>query len=238
MKVFNFKKTKIKDQSGFTLIEMMVVIFLVVIISTISILQISSQRKSVYIQNTADNIALSIRNAQTLALSVRSAGGIVPNYKNGYGIHFELGGGNGSFQGANEKTYVLFTDYEANPGPGGWDRAYLQNFNMMAACGSPNQTIDECVSRTQIDTGDKITGLSLCSTAGGAPSCTPLSPGQGLDITFLRPNLDAYFCINSASSGGCRGLMPTTGYAEINLTSVTGTTKTVKVWSTGQISVE
>lgn len=224
--------------SGFTLIEMLVVIALVIIITSISILQIASQRKGVYLQNTADEIALNIRNAQTLALSVRSSGGIVPNYKNGYGIHFELGSGNGGGQDAGEKSYILFTDYEANPGPGGWDRAYLKNFNSGSPCGSPNQTIDECVLKTVIDTGDKITGLSTCSISGGTPSCTSLSSGQSLDITFLRPNLDAYFCTRSPSIGGCIGLLPTDGYAEITLTSLTNATRSVKVWSTGQISVE
>ncbi len=245
MKLFKFNLTKglprsksfrEKDfTSGFTLIEMIVVIVIVIIISTISILQIAQQRKGAYLQTTADTIALDLRNAQILALSVRSSGGIIPNYKNGYGIHFELGGGNGSAQGANEKSYILFTDYEAGTGPGGWDRAYLQNSNMVAACGSPNQTIDECVSRNVIDSGDKITGLSLCSTLGGTPSC---SSSQTLDITFLRPNLDAYFCSAMPSSGGCFGLVPTVGYAEITVTSLTNATRAIKVWSTGQISVE
>lgn len=230
-----FKNKPIKNsQSGFTLIEMIIVIILVIIITSISILQINAQRKGVHLQNTADEVALTIRNAQTLALSVRSSGGITPNYKNGYGIHFELAGGGGA-QDAGETSYILFTDYEAGSGPGGWDLAYLKNFNAAAACGSPNQTIDECVSKTIIDTGDKITGLATCSVFGGTPSCTN---SQTLDITFLRPSLDAYFCTNTPAMGGCPGLLPIDGYAEITLTSLTSATRSVKVWSTGQISVE
>ncbi len=227
-----------KKQAGFTLIEMLMVMALVIIITAISILQIASNRKGIHLQNTADEIALNLRNAQTLALSVRSAGGTVPEYKNGYGIHFELGAGGGGAQDAGESSYILFTDYEAGTGPGGWDRAYLKNFNATAVCGSPTQTTDECVSKTVIDTGDKITGLSTCSIVNGAPSCTALNAGQSLDVTFLRPNLDAYFCTNSPGSGGCVGLAPTTGYAEITVTSLINTTRSIKVWSTGQISVE
>lgn len=231
-------KNKKQNQNGFTLIEMVVVISLVIIISSIAVFQFSKQRKGIYLEATAEEISLAIRSAQTRALAVRSTGGLVPSYQNGYGIHFELGNP-GNPQDAGEMSYVLFTDYEATPGiPGNWDRAYLRNFNPGAPCGSPQQTIDECVEKTNIATGDKITSLSVCSTSGGTPSCNAVLPGQGLDITFLRPNLDAYFCTISPGNGGCMGLVPTIGYAEIGLTSPIGTTKTVKVWSTGQISIE
>ncbi len=224
--------------SGFTLIEMIVVISIVAIIATITLFQFGASRKGVSLETTAEEIAFSLRKAQSMALAVRSTGGtILPVYQNGFGIHFELGPDMGT-QSASERSYILFTDFESVPGPGGWDRAYLKNFNPMSPCGIPNQTVDECVEKIEIKEGDKITNLELCTYSGASASCTPIPPLSPLDITFLRPNLDAYFCITSSLTGGCRGAVPTAGYARITVTSPTGNQKKVSVWSTGQISIE
>ncbi len=228
---------KLKSSQGFTLIELIVVIIIITIITSIAILQISSYRRGTTVESVAEEIALNIRRAQTMALAVRSTGGFLPAYQNGYGIHFELAGQGGT-QGSDPKSYILFTDYEANPGPGGWDRAYLKNFNQGAACGNPSQTIDECVEKINIDSGDSITDIEVCSLSGSSYSCSPLIAGQRLDITFLRPNLDAFICTNDPLNGGCRGLMPTIGYAKITVTSPMNTKKTVTIWSTGHISIE
>lgn len=230
---------KIKHKAqGFTLIEMIVVVSIVAILAVITLFQFAAYRKGVNIETTAEEIALNLRRAQSMALAVRSTGGtILPIYQSGYGIHFELSPSLGN-QSASDTSYILFTDFESVPGPGGWDRSYLANFNMGSLCGNPRQTVDECLERIELAPGDRITGLELCSGSGGSGSCTPLSPGQPLDITFLRPNLDAYFCTTPPSAGGCQGLFPTVGYAKITVTSPNGVVKSVSVWSTGQISIE
>ncbi len=228
---------KTNKQSGFTLIEMIVVIILVVIITSIAILQIASYRKGTSVETVAEEIALNIRRAQGMALAVRSTGGFLPAYQNGYGMHFEAGPGGGSAEDAGEFSYILFTDYEAAGGRN-WDRAYLKHFNLGTACGNPTQTVDECVEKINIDSGDKISSIELCALSGSSYSCSALVSGQHLDITFLRPNLDAYFCTTLPMNNGCTGLMPTIGYAKITVTSPINTSRVVKVWSTGHISIE
>ena len=237
-KIKPFWKSGINHEKGFTLVEIIVVIAIVVIISGIMVFQFASTRRGANLENIVESISLNIRKAQTMALAVRSTGNsLIPAYQNGYGVHFSLGGLNGP-QDASIFSYILFTDYEGVPGPGLWDRSFLQNMNPMTSCGNPKQTIDECVEKFNLDQGYTITNLEVCSMSFGTPSCTALTPGQRLDITFLRPNLDAYFCTVAPSSFGCTGSMPTNGYAKITVTSPTGTKKSVSVWSTGQISIE
>jgi prepilin-type N-terminal cleavage/methylation domain-containing protein len=228
---------KNKSQKGFTLIEMIMVIIIISIISLLAIYQFSSTRRNASLQSTAEEIALNIRNAQSLALAVNSTGGFLPKYQNGFGVHFEKGGLGGA-QDSNDHSYIIFTDYESNPGPGGWDRAYLKNINIMSPCGSPQQAVDECVKKIEISSGDRISDLAICSTSGGTPTCNSLNPGTYLDIVFLRPNLDAFFCTVMPISNGCRGLMPAGDYARITIVSPLGLTKAVNVWSTGQIEIK
>lgn len=247
MKRFTFRK---KPDRGFTLIEVIIVVFIVAVMASITVVQFSSYRRGVNLETTAEEIALNLRKAQSMALAVRSTGGtVLPVYQNGFGVHFATGGGRGT-QEASSSAYIIFTDFEGVPGPGGWDRAYLKNFNIMSPCGTPRQTVDECFERVEIQSGDRITNLELCSgsasvtsptptvTSGSGLGCSPVPAGGGLDITFLRPNLDAYFCVIPPSGGGCRSLVPSAGQARITVTSPTGVRRTVSVWSTGQISIE
>lgn len=226
-----------KNQKGFTLVEMIMVVIIVAVISIIAIYQFAATRKNTSIQSTAEEIALNIRRAQSLALAVNSSGGLLPQYQNGYGVHFERGMLPGE-QDANDSSYIIFTDYESVPGPGGWDRSYLKNVNTMSSCGLPQQSVDECVEKININSADRITNLAICSISGGTLSCNNLSPGTYLDIVFLRPNLDAFFCTISPISNGCRGLMPVGDYAQITVTSPSGAVRYVNVWSTGQIEIK
>jgi prepilin-type N-terminal cleavage/methylation domain-containing protein len=232
MKSTFFRK---KLNAGFTLVEMLVVIFIFVTISVLTIFQFAANRRNATLDTTTEEIALSLRKAQSLALAVKAAGsGFTTTYKNGYGVHFSLMPG-GSPQDAGFDSYVLFTDYEANPGPGLWDRAYLTNGG---PCIGPSQPTHECLEKFTIESGDRITAIETCTMSLGLPTCSTLSPGSSLDITFLRPNLDAFFCTIPAISSGCRGLAPSFASAKITVTSPLGVSKKVVVWSTGQISIE
>lgn len=238
MKFFTFKNHKnVRRNTGFTLIEMIIVVIIVALISVLAIYQFAENRKNASLQSTAEEIALNIRKAQSLALAVNSVGGLLPSYQNGYGIHFERGFLPGN-QDASDQSYVIFTDYETNPGPGGWDRAYLKNINQMASCGSPAQSVDECVEKINIESGDRISDLAICSNSGGTLTCNSLNTGDYLDIVFLRPNLDAFFCTIPPTLNGCRGLLPVGSYARITISSPLNMNKYINVWSTGQIEIQ
>lgn len=232
IKQLNNKSLKFgRANLGFTLIEIMVVLALMMIIFSIVVYQLSKTRKGIYVESTAEEIVLALRKAQSLALAVHSTDPLVAKYNNGYGVHFELIGGGGPVD-AGIDSYVIFTDYEAFVGGKGWDRAYFPGG--VSTC-SPIFGTSECVEKTMITTGDTITKLEKCVSSGGGISCTNTN---NLDITFLRPSLDASFCTATPGSGGCLVGSVMTDLAKITVTSPTGKSKVITVWSTGYISIE
>lgn len=221
-----------KKQSGYTLVEIIVVVAIVAIIAAISVAQFVAQKKGSTIQNTAEQLALNIRKAQSQAMAVHPTGTGVGAYKNGYGIYLNLLGGGGE-QNTDNKSYILFVDFEATPGAGGWDRSYKKNM-AITACGNPSSLSngDECQQKFSFGTDDYISKIETCDV--NSSGCSNLG-NNVLAITFLRPNLDAYFCTSPPS--GCPSAVPQ-GHINIEITSPIGTKKIVSVWSTGQISIQ
>lgn len=80
---------------GFTLVEMLVVIAIIGVIMTIVMTSQSTFNKTLILKNTAYDIALTLRGAQTYGMNSRS-------YRSNvwYGIHFDKG----------SKTFKLFAD--------------------------------------------------------------------------------------------------------------------------------
>jgi prepilin-type N-terminal cleavage/methylation domain-containing protein len=227
-----FKKNKINPlkEKGFSLVELMVVLGILLLISAIGILGFSTSKEYSTLQSDAENLAFNIRKAQSMAMAVNSIGN---NYQNGYGVYFNLFNKDNltSPQEVDPFSYLIFTDFENAPKGKNWDLAYLENITM-SNCGSPVLFTSECYQKTVMTNKDYIADIQICD-----PTCnTPTS--QMLAITFFRPNLDAYFCVTPASSGGCT-LANSTGYVKITLKTYDhGIDKSVYVWSTGQISIE
>ncbi len=226
-----FKKQKL---SGFTLVELIIVVSIAVIISGISLYQFYKQRNGSTIQSTAEEIALNIRRAQSNALAVRSTGGVVPVYQNGYGLYFKLSPGTNPQQDATPTSYISFIDYTAVGSSSGWDRAYLQSATPKS-CGNPMVGDHECIEKINLPNGDRITGLEVCNA-----TC---ATADLLAITFVRPNLDAYFCTTptTAAPPGC-SISPY-AYIKINISSTgqvatDALTRSIYVWSTGQVSIQ
>lgn len=93
--MFNFISRQ--KNKGMTLVELLVVLAIMGIISGMVVINYSGYRSSASIKVTSDDIALSIRQAQTFALGVRSiSSGVFP----GYGVHFDTYDANGT-QGGN-----------------------------------------------------------------------------------------------------------------------------------------
>lgn len=84
----------------------------------------------------------------------------------------------------------------------------------------------ELVTRYALKQGYGISGL--CYTAAGAT--TEVCSGQKLDITFKRPEPDAYIRVNDAAALNQR--------ARIKLSAPNGNTVSIYIEATGQISVK
>jgi len=90
--------------AGFTLMELVVVISIFVIISSVILADYPGFSERVALERTAQEIALSLREAETLALAVRESSegsGVFP----GFGVHFDA---------STPREYILFSDDNNN----------------------------------------------------------------------------------------------------------------------------
>ncbi|MCX6731697.1 MAG: prepilin-type N-terminal cleavage/methylation domain-containing protein [Candidatus Parcubacteria bacterium] len=89
-----------KDKKGFTIIELVVTTSILVIITTLIFANYPKFRESISLKKTAQEIALTVRQAQTYGLGVREfqpGSRIFP----GYGVHFDID---------SSDSFVLFAD--------------------------------------------------------------------------------------------------------------------------------
>ncbi len=208
---------------GFTLVEMVVVLAIIVIITTIALLGQSSFNRSLILTDTAYTIAFSVREAQALGISSRAFNGI---QNAGYGLHFIAG---------NSKSYNLFAD--TNPGQSG-------NVQSTSVCpghavgSGPESKPGDCVQtlpgeivRTYtLNNGFKVSGFCGTDAATGNPRCNDNL--DSIDILYLRPNTQS---IITGLRSGTR--VPLTD-ATIRVTSPAGDAeRCVYVSKVGQVSV-
>lgn len=170
---------------GFTLIEMLVSLGIIVIITAIVLLGQSNFNRSLVLVDTAYTIAFTVRQAQTLGLSSRKFGTI---QNAGYGVHFASGA---------PTTYELFADtIPAAPGSsqGG---ICLGHSAQEGADTKPGNCVYDAVSE-RVNAYNLNKGFSIKKVCGkdgsGTSRCSGVEGGNyldSLDITFLRPNTQA-----------------------------------------------
>lgn len=88
-------------QAGFTLVEMLVSISIIGLISTVIMMQYTRFDSQLLLRNMAYELALGVRQAQSLGISV--TGGGAGGFTAPYGVHFTVG-----------TNYVLFRDINSN----------------------------------------------------------------------------------------------------------------------------
>lgn len=164
---------------GFTLVEMIVVIAIMVIITTIALLGQTSFNRALILTDTAYTVAFSVREAQALGISSRTFSAV---QNAGYGIHFSAG---------TPTSYQLFADI--SPAASG-------NIQSTSVC--PGHTVSsgpearpgDCIQNTtaeivrtySLNNGFKIAAFCGTDTSSGVSRCNGYL--DALDITYLRPN--------------------------------------------------
>lgn len=222
-------KTKNKYTKGATLLEMMVVISIFLVISGVTVFNYGQFNSSMSTQNLVDDIALSVRRAQSYAIGVR---GVNDKFIGGYGVHFSpriLVPGDEHW-GSN-KSFVMFAEM-------GTTINMRYDFGAYDGCGSPT-TNDECMEILKITSADEISSIKLYG-AGGVLIRDMGSAGY-LDILFYRPNPEPIFCYRtSMTNSDCDENEDDIVYALIDVSSSKGgvtTTRSIKISNSGQISV-
>lgn len=205
---------------GFTLIEMLVVLFIIAVITAVVISGQSNYNKTLLLTDTAYGVALSARESQSFGLASRKYG----NVQNpGYGVHFSS---------ATPGSYLIFADTNNGLTP--------PSNCPLGAPGTPEQKPGDCRYTGSDGTVENFTfsrGFSIskiCGKSGITRYCsTDPSPLTSLDVVFTRPNTSATISGlingNSLTSFSC---------AEVTISDpLKQVTRTVRISSIGEISV-
>jgi prepilin-type N-terminal cleavage/methylation domain-containing protein len=212
---------KVSYTQGFTFLELIIVIAIFAMISGVVLYNSRDFTKQVELENTAQEIALAIKEAQTKAVS----GSINQNItldsaeRVRYGVMFSSIDGNNELPNASNQ-FVLFQDFDP-ASIGYWGGG---------VCGAT----DECLDMYEITENVEI--VSVCVDAkAGAALCNEDLSSSGVSVVFERPFPNALITTAGDGTGAVGGRQD----VEITIQSKNGgQTKKIIVWSTGQLTVE
>ncbi|TSC61793.1 MAG: hypothetical protein G01um101448_651 [Parcubacteria group bacterium Gr01-1014_48] len=100
-----FMTTKKNLVRGFSLIELLVVMSIMLTLSTLILIRHNEFKIQLLLRSLSYEIALAIRQAQVYGLGLRELKGITDPFQIGYGVHFET---------ASPTTFLLFADVDRN----------------------------------------------------------------------------------------------------------------------------
>lgn len=217
---YNFKHPRLNYSGGVTLVELLVVIFIFVVISSITIFSYGKFNSSLSIKNLADDIALSVRRAQGYAIGVRGFSG---SFGEGYGIHLSSNPNTSDLSAGSTKSFILFANLDN-------DERY--DYNSSGTCGNPTAS-NECLEVLNITSPDKITEIYVENEGQHI-----LSNSGGLDIFFRRPNPEPTFCARNNPISSC-DFSTNISLVRIKISTDVDPNiyKTITIFNNGQISV-
>jgi prepilin-type N-terminal cleavage/methylation domain-containing protein len=200
-----------KNGAGFTLVELLVVTGIIVVISTIVLVDNNRFGGAVLLENLAYNVALSVRQAQVYGISVERFG--ANTFNAGYGVHFDL---------SSPNTYVLFADV-----------ASKGTFN-------PTSDGSEIVQTTTISTGYSIYDLCVTAVSDELCNSSSPGAATKIDVLFRRPEPDAFISVNGTPTFNAGTVIPgaLNQRARVLLKAPRGDKMSVVIYINGQISVQ
>lgn len=178
---------------GFSLIETLIVLGIILIITTVLLLGQSGFNKTLVLMDTSYTVAFTIRQAQALGLSSKRSGSIS---NTGYGVHVGAApttsfllfadtypAAQGNVQGTACPGHLVGTGLEARPGNCTYDGAV-----------APPDTVNNIYT---LNKGFKISNYCGIEKGTNAKRCSGTGV-SALDITFMRPNTQAVLTGQSA----------------------------------------
>ncbi len=222
-----YNRSSVLKERGMTLVELMVVLAIFLIVAGLTVFDYGRFRSAVSLQNLADDIALSVRLAQSYAIGVENA---INTFSNGYGIHLTTIKDQPAIAGSN-KSFVIFADIPDINGIQNKFYDYDQGGASSTVCNVTTlEAGSECFNFLTITSNDTI--ASLC------PNSDPetCSTNASVDITFLRPNPNAYICLYEEGGGTCSQSLTSIDIKVEN--TLSKEIKTITVSNVGQISIQ
>ncbi len=219
-----FKKYTVSHrQKGMTIVELLVAMVIFSIITGVVLFNYGDFNSSLTIQNLADDIALTIRRAQSYAIGVRGSSG---SFDIGYGVHFRvteynLENPNMLYSGSN-KSFILFKNSD-------------EDIPKYKEVGTNCEDASNCLEMLYIRSTDEIEKVTYTTSTE-----TDLAGNETLDIYFKRPNPEPRFCVGSEESDTCNIADPINiREVKIIISSLKepDNKKVIKVFNSGQISV-
>ncbi|MBU6388703.1 type II secretion system GspH family protein [Patescibacteria group bacterium] len=195
----------------------MVVLAIILALSVVILSSQSTFNKTLVLANTAYDVALTLRSAETYGLGSRAAGTVA---NAGYGLHFEK---------AQPGTITLFAD--AYPAPSTLSVCHPTSDASAPDARPGNCVYDSAQGEKVVDytLGNGITVSDFCAYAGSW-SCANNGSLSSLDIIFSRPNPEPLISTNGLYSG----INPPTA-ACLVIHSPQGGSRFISIGASGQI---
>ncbi len=235
VKMFRIFKKKLnkQNQKGMTLIELLVALVIFSIITGVVLFNYGDFNASLTMQNLADDIALTVRRAQSYAIGVRGRSG---EFNVGYGVHFDVtpynpeedDAGKILYQGSN-KSFILYKDNIS-----GTSSEYHYT-NTEGLCGGGT----DCLEMLYITSSDYVSQIKVKVSGAGEQELGGDNP-NGVSIFFLRPSPEPYiYVLEDNKYWGAAGGKPAIEHVKIKISSLKDpdSEKFITISNTGQISV-
>ncbi|MEI7709528.1 MAG: type II secretion system protein [bacterium] len=195
-------------QSGMTYVELIVVLSIFAVMSTIVFFNYGEFQAKVDIKNLASDIALKIVEAQKSAVAgtlppLAQQGVISSAWRPSYGVYMN--------PGVNNKIFTYFTDLENATQNGLYDSSTCPGSG-------------ECLENITITKGNTISKIEVFYTNGTNALI------NDVNISFVRPSLSAVIKSSSA-------FVSVISYVKISIASPRSAVSSIKVYTSGRIQV-
>ncbi|MFA6353354.1 MAG: type II secretion system protein [Candidatus Paceibacterota bacterium] len=213
------KLIKSKKNRGMTYVELIVVLGIFAVLSSVSIFNYGAFQDKVDIKSMANDIALKFVEAQRSSLN-----GVLPNvtyldtWTPGYGVYFNLTTDPTALDAddiAFNKKFVYFVDLDNN----------YEYFGT-----TPNCTVMECLDKIIITKNNFIANIEKCDDA----DCNTL-PKQSITsiaTAFMRPDSGAHFTSNPPYD------FSGSSYVKITIESPKGLQAFIKLYPSGRVQID